>query len=111
MNVAAAIRVFNAAAGTWRVTNLGKRWFKQRDVPNSEYVLQLPVIFHTFKQARDNPVVHRGLAPGDGPCAGAAPAHRGRVPLSTQGTRRDARSQRRAGRNYMEEVKTKSEGS
>ena len=27
------VRVFNAAAGTWRVTNLGKRWFQERDVP------------------------------------------------------------------------------
>ncbi len=38
------VRVFNPAAGTWRVTNLGNRWFGSERAPqHSEVVMQLPV--------------------------------------------------------------------
>mgnify|MGYP006234628399 CR=1 FL=1 len=49
------------AAGTWRVTNLGKRFFRDRAPPNTEYVLCLPVLFHI--QKGDHVVEHTGWFP------------------------------------------------
>ena len=54
------MRVFNSAAGTWRVTDLGKRWFRERADQTSEIVMQLPVKFYTTKNATNAPVVHLG---------------------------------------------------
>ena len=52
------VRVFNPAAGTWRVTNLGNRWFHSEH-QQSEVVIQLPAKFYTQKHGGGQ-VMHRG---------------------------------------------------
>ena len=57
------VRVFNPAAGTWRVTALGGRWFGSEHAPHySEVVMQLPVKFYTQKRGGGQ-VMHRGWFP------------------------------------------------
>ena len=57
------VRVFSPAAGTWRVTRTGKRWFNRPDQQPSEVVVQVLATIYTTKNARDAPVEHYGWFP------------------------------------------------
>ena len=46
-----AIRTFNAASGTWRLTKLGKRYYADMDgLP--EIVLRIPATFDIYKRGK-----------------------------------------------------------
>ena len=45
-----AIRTFNGADGSWKLTNLGKRYFKSNALP--EVVLRIPCVFPTTDEVR-----------------------------------------------------------
>ena len=51
------VRVFNPAAGTWRVTRAGKRWFSRPDQQPREVVVQVP--------AKDEPTRRRRTSNSD----------------------------------------------
>ena len=62
--VSRPVRVFRGDLGSWRVTNVGKRWFARPGTVNSEYALQIPVEFWEASRGRmDNPTIHYGWYP------------------------------------------------
>jgi hypothetical protein len=57
-----AIRVFDGRGqGRFRVTRVGKRFYHKNTL--NEYVIQLPALFRTYKNAGEAPVEHRGFYP------------------------------------------------
>ena len=62
--VSRPVRTFRGDLGSWRVTNLGRKWFARPGQPNSEYVLQIPVKFWETSRGRmDAPAIHYGWYP------------------------------------------------
>ena len=58
------VRTFRGDLGSWRVTNLGMKWFARPGQPNSEYVLQIHVkLWETSRGRMDNPAIHYGWYP------------------------------------------------
>ena len=56
------IRIFDGRGqGRFRLTRIGKRFHHQNTL--NEYVIQLPALYRTFKNAGEAPVEHRGFYP------------------------------------------------
>ena len=68
------IRVFDGRGqGRFRLTRVGRRYYEKNTLNN--YVVQLPALFRTYKEAGAPPVIHRGFYPIEG----LAPAIRRRL--------------------------------
>ena len=59
------IRVFDGRGqGRFRLTRVGKRFYEKNTL--NSYVVQLPALFRTYKEAGAPPVIHRGFYPIEG---------------------------------------------